>query len=491
MNNNNSFSPDGYDVLIYMSDQHTADVAGFMGDEIVRTPNLDRIARESFVFDNAYTSCPLCVPARASFMTGRLASNLGVFNNDSDFCSSEITFAHTHALKGYDSNLIGRMHFVGLDHFHGFTRRIGPDMTASYWGFPSEVREDLGDFRRPLYQKHCLEVIGSGDSPVLSYDRLIVDEALKFYEKDYDKPQMTIVGTYAPHFPYVADNERMNHYRDYFARTYKEEVRHFNLLPVDKKVQRTTKEDIIELRAAYYAMVETMDEQIGMVYDAYRTYLNRNHRKGIFIYMSDHGDQLGCMGIYGKQTFFEKSARIPLIMKIDGFDGGRIPEAVSIMDVAPTLCAINGTEEIPLAEGTSFDNLLQGDRDHGRYVVSEYYDSQISESQKAYMVFQDGWKYITYDGYEGQDMLFDLRTSREETENLASCYSQKAKEMRTLLFDTSYVSDKTEMYLKKKKNYALLGKVGACQRHLNIYTYVNPESSRFIDEKCKRPEREW
>ena len=485
------FEKNQYDVLLYISDQHTADAAGFMGDPIVRTPNLDSIASGSFIMDNAYTSCPLCVPARASLMTARMPSNISVFGNDSDFRSSEVTFAHSYALNGYDCNLIGRMHFVGMDFMHGFTRRIGTDMTPSYWGFPSEKREELGDFSRALYQKHCLEVVGSGDSIVQAYDRDVVRDAINFYKNDYDKPQLTVVGTYAPHFPYVSSEDKMEHYREYFREHYKDEVKFFDLPPVDAKVQRTTKEDIIELRAAYYAMIETMDEQIGAVYKAYREYLSRNNRKGIFIYMSDHGDQIGCMGIYGKQTFFEKSAKIPLMIRIDGVEGRRIEDAVSIMDVGPTLCDMNQTESIPLADGISFLDLIKGKSDKSRYAVSEYYDSQIKPCQKGWMVFQDGWKFIRYEGYEDKDMLFDLRASKDETENKASLYPEKLEEMRSLFKSIPYVKDHEAEYFDGKKNHRFLARVGQKQHYLNKYIFIPPKESIYIDDKFKRPHREW
>ena len=485
-------SSSGYDVLLYISDQHTADCAGFMGDQIARTPNLDRIAKKSIIFNNAYTTCPLCVPARASLMTSRIASNIGVFDNSCDYKSSEVTFAHTHALAGYDCNLIGRMHFVGMDFYHGFTRRIGKDMTASYWGYPSEKREDLGDFGRSFYQKHCLEIIGSGDSPVLSYDRDIAALAEQFYSHDYKKPQLTVVGSYAPHFPYVAPEDKMEHYRERLKEQYKDDTMHFNLPPIDAKVQITSKEDIIELRAAYYAMVEIMDEQIGAVYDKYMEYLKRNGRKGIFIYMSDHGDQLGCMGIYGKQTFFEKSARIPLIMQVDDLEGGRkIDEPVSIIDIAPTLCDLNGTEHIPLAEGKSFTDLIYGEKITDRYVISEFYDSQIAPCIRGYMVYKDKYKYIVYHGYENHELLFDLSSEREETNNIAKQNPEKCTELRNILENDWRITDHTKEFLDGKKNHFFLDKVGADQQYLNQFTYIAPETVRRIEDTKKRSRREW
>lgn len=487
-----NFNTDGrdYDVLIYISDQHTADCAGFMGDDIVRTPNLDRIAEDGFVFDNAYTSCPLCVPARASFMTSRMPSNIEVFDNSCDFRSSEVTFAHAHVAKGYDCTLVGRMHFVGLDYFHGFSRRIGKDMTPSYWGWPSEEREDLGDFGRSLYQKYCLEVIGSGDSPVLSYDREVVADALAFLEERHERPQLTVVGTYAPHFPYVGNKEKMDYYRKLLEGKYADEEMSFDLPPVDAKLQTATRDDIIELRAAYYAMVDTLDEQVGLVYDAFERQLAKTGRQGIFIYMSDHGDQLGCMGIYGKQTFFEKSARIPFVMKVMGQTGRRIAEPVSIMDIAPTLCEINGTDPIPLAEGRSFLNLLRGESEPERYAISEFYDSQIADCIRGYMAVKGGFKYIVYRGFEDKEMLFDLRdSSRSERENAASLHPELCRSFRELLSSDFRLRDHTEAFINNRKQHKLLNKAGRRMGEFNKYLYSPPVEARYIDESGKRPRR--
>lgn len=481
---------DQYDVLLYISDQHLASAAGFMGDSIVRTPNLDRIAKGSFVFDNAYTTCPLCVPARASLMTGRVPSNIGVFNNDSDYKSSEVTFAHVYALKGYDTTLIGRMHFVGLDEYHGFTRRIGKDLTPSYWGLPSEKREEFGDYGRSLYQRYCLEVIGSGDSIVHSYDRDVVSLAHEFLQEDCEKPQLTVVGTYAPHFPYVGSEDKMKYYRECFREAYKEEKKGFSLPPLDAKIQKCSKEDLIELRAAYYSMVETLDEQVGLIYDDFQEYLRRNKRKGIFIYMSDHGDQIGMHGIFGKQTFFDGSVRIPLLMKVDDMEGRRIESAVSICDIAPTLTEINNTESIPLAEGKSLCNLLKGFEESERYVVSEFYDNQINACQRGYMIFQNGWKLITYQGYEDKDLLFNLNNDRKENENVVGVYPQIARHLKDLLKKDCRIKDYTLLYLEGIKNAKILKEVGKTQRNLNNYLFIPPVESRYIDESCKRARRD-
>ena len=202
-----------YDILVFCSDQHSAGAAGFMGDPLCQTPELDRIAASGMVFDNAYTACPLCVPARAALMTARMPSRLGVFDNQGDYRSSEVTFAHLHALAGYQSVLIGRMHFVGMDFRHGFTRRLGKDFTGSYWGYSAVCRPDLREYAKGLRQQGCLELIGSGDTPVREYDRQVTAAALDYLSRDHDRPQLIVVGTYGPHFPYIADGPRMDRLR--------------------------------------------------------------------------------------------------------------------------------------------------------------------------------------------------------------------------------------------------------------------------------------
>lgn len=473
----------GYDVLLYISDQHAAACNGFMGDNVIETPFLDSLAERSFVFDNALTSCPLCVPARASLMTSRLPSRLGVFDNSCDFRSSEVTFAHLHAIKGYDCTLVGRMHFLGLDQMHGFTNRLSVDFSPNYWGYPSEKRDDMGDFGRSLYQKWCLEVVGTGDSPVLDYDRMVVDEALKYLGNNFEKPQFMVVGTYAPHFPYVADEKLVDKYIKRIGKTYRKFESEVYVPPLEAKKQEASDEKIIALRAAYYAMIETMDSQIGRVYHAYQDYLVRNNRQGIFIYMSDHGDQIGDKGFFGKQTFFDKSIRIPLIIEIPGYKGRRISSPVSIMDIGPTLCALNDTLPYPSSDGKPFTDLLYSE-DKERAVVSEYYDSSKDVCSYGRMIFADGYKLISYKGYENGDLLFDFHHDFEESENLVKQKPDVYAKLKTMLDGDERLSDRGTDYLSIKRNHQVLGLYGKDRiQSLNMCSYHVPAEVRKLRKR--------
>ena len=160
------------DVLLYISDQHAYQVQGYAGDPLVRTPNLDRIARDGVTFDRAYTAYPVCVPARMSMLTGTHSSRNGVMTNNCALNSNLATFVHCLDVSGYETVLCGRMHFVGPDQRHGFARRIAGDITQVYHNRPARVATERGVHdKTPQGGPSSLGFIGGGNSPTLEYDR--------------------------------------------------------------------------------------------------------------------------------------------------------------------------------------------------------------------------------------------------------------------------------------------------------------------------------
>ena len=125
-------------ILVLMSDQHSKRQLGCYGDPLVRTPNLDRLAYEGMQFDNAYCPSPVCVPSRMSFMTGRTPTSNRVWTNQAVLNSGIPTWAHTLTNAGYETALIGRMHFVGPDQRHGFEKRPLGEYMAVHPGAPWE-----------------------------------------------------------------------------------------------------------------------------------------------------------------------------------------------------------------------------------------------------------------------------------------------------------------------------------------------------------------
>ena len=120
------------------SDEHNARMSGFMGDKIVQTPNLDRLANQGVVFDNAYCNSPLCSPSRQSFMAGLYCHHADIWNNTASMPEDTVTWAHMLSLAGYDTSLVGKMHFNGYQKMYGFDRRPvleGNDAGESFYSY--------------------------------------------------------------------------------------------------------------------------------------------------------------------------------------------------------------------------------------------------------------------------------------------------------------------------------------------------------------------
>lgn len=422
------------DILLFFSDQHSYGLAGYAGNSIVRTPWMDRLAGEGTVMTQAMTSCPLCAPARMSLMTGQYATRIGVMDNASTFHSNQATFAHCLNAAGYETVLCGRMHFVGPDQRHGYSRRIAGDRTPLFVNQPKGGHA-YGPFHG-FEENSAIRYIGPGDSPVLAYDRYVINEALEYLMQDYDCPQFITVGIYGPHFPYTAPKDLYDYYYERVpldATNYSSYVEH----PVfDDKLHETDPEVVRAARANYYGMVEYTDRNMGRVYEAWQQYLKRNHREGIFVYISDHGDQNGQRGYYGKQTFYEDSVHIPMIFCGDSIPAGKkISSPVSLMDIGPTLCEMNGAPALPKSDGKSLMPLICGGcSDEERYVISE--DLQVL-GQGRYsigrMIRYKQWKYFEYTGFDGEERLFDCECDPMEIQNVAREHPQLVAQMKEWL----------------------------------------------------------
>ena len=127
--------------LIIMSDEHGPMFSGTYGHPIVKTPNMDRIAKEGTTFDVAYCNSPLCVPSRASFMTGKYNHKVGVYDGSSPLAVDAITWPYLLGDQGYHVALSGKMHLVGPDPLHGFEEQLSEDVHLSHSKLPVQMWE--------------------------------------------------------------------------------------------------------------------------------------------------------------------------------------------------------------------------------------------------------------------------------------------------------------------------------------------------------------
>lgn len=474
------------DILVFLSDQHSYAQQGYAGDLVVRTPNLDRIAAEGTVMENNYTAYPLCVPARMAMMTGQQASNCGVMSNFTALDSNRATFAHCLNIAGYETVLCGRMHFVGGDQRHGFSYRIAGEMTPIYANRPKAISEERGAHdRTPQGGPSCLSSIGGGNSPTLEFDRYVIEHALEYLAEDHEKPQLLFVGTYGPHHPYVAPRELYEYYLDKVDIP-EDSFDYLEHPALEGKILRDTNPEVVRaVRAAYYGMVEFEDQQIGKVYDAFQDYLKRTGHEGVFVYVSDHGDHIGTRGYYGKSTFYEQSAHTPMIFAGDGITRGkRIKGATSLIDLGPTLCELAGAPTIPEADGISLCRQLQGNLDDtSRIVVSELggeFGLRSGVFSYGQMAKQGSYKLIHFDGFDKQDVLYDLDKDPEEKDNVILKHLDVANRLRDAMQNACESRDQIYRNAERlAKNLPVLTK---CDLDVPEERWHAPECARHLPE---------
>lgn len=458
------------DILLFMSDQHSACQMSHAGG-IAHTPNMDRLAENGVSFTRTYTSCPLCVPARMSFLSGMLPTRTGILTNNDTLPDITPTFLHSLCAAGYETVLIGRMHFVGEDQYHGFAKHLAGDMTPVTWNRPVErITEERGVMRMGYAYMGALNVMGAGESPVLHYDDHVIRTALEYLAEPHDRPQFILVGTYGPHFPYVAPPELYWKYKEKIKNL--EPPEQFNeskpyiennLFLKDRQMG-ADHEKALQARAAYCGLIERTDSQLGEVQKAFRNYTKQKGHPYIFGYTSDHGDMNGMLGMYGKETFFEPSVRIPFLMEGDNIPCGTcVRQPVSIMDIGATLCELAGTE-FDAPDGISLVPLMNGALYEERLVCSQVWEhmnmiKHPNNSQNTYgvMIVKDNYKFITYDGC-ASDMLFDLGADPHERENLVEKLSVLAEELKDAALSCADPCEVAEVQAVRKRNAALFAK---------------------------------
>lgn len=447
------------DFLLYLSDQHAYQLQGYAGNPIVRTPMLDSLKKNGTVLSMAMTSCPLCVPARASLISGLLPSNNGVLFNFNSLHSDQATFLHSLTAAGYETVLCGRMHFVGPDQRHGYGKRVAGDRTPVFHnGIPNQGMKP-GTQVKGFDENSSVYYMGGGDSPVLAYDRYVTAHALSYLAGNYEKPQFLTVGTYGPHFPYVAPKKSYEHYYDKVPMDGAQKVEQEHPA-LEGKLCETDPEVVRAARAAYYGLVETTDQNVEMVYRAFRDYVERNGHEGIFIYTSDHGDMNGDRGYYGKQVFYDPSVHIPFLIEGEGIPKGKeIKSPVSLMDLGPTVCELAGAKALK-GDGRSLVPVIcKGNDESDRMVVSEQYTYvKGGGTSLGRMVRYKNWKFITYSGFQGEDQLFDcekdpgerINVIKEQPEvaGLLKTKTEEYKDYDTLMIHENWVMEQLKVLMK-------------------------------------------
>ena len=416
---------DKHNILIIMSDQHARGVTGCYGNDIVRTPNIDRLAAEGMRFTNAYTPAPLCVPCRGSFMTSRTPSRNRVWENLHILAHNIPTWPHHLAAAGYETSLIGRMHFMGTEQRYGFENRpIGEYFDKNSY----EKKPHHGALAQSRY---VVETTGKGETIYTWREEQTADAACEYLTQHAnassdDRPFAATVGLWLPHCPYVAPKELFDYYYD-----------RVDIPPVEQAQPETitrfrehrgitdiTEDEIRAARAGYFALTEFMDMQVGKILKTLQeTKLDKNT---LVIYCSDHGDLAGNHGCWWKSNYYEDSAGVPLIARLpDVIAPGSTQQAVcNLMDIGPTCVDVAGAKPMRDVDGRSLWPTLQGNHpeDWVDETFSEFCEFKYTGDSNfpSRMIRSGQWKLWAYgDEANLPPALYNLEDDPGELNDLA------------------------------------------------------------------------
>lgn len=420
-------------ILFIMADQLSALALGAYGNPIAKTPHIQSLANNGVVFQNAYCNSPLCAPSRASMLTGQLPSQIKAYDNAADFLSSTPTFIHYLRNMGYRTCLSGKMHFTGPDQLHGFEERLTTDIYPADFGWTC-------DWERPVEERfswyHNMQSVTEAGvcirSNQLDFDETVSHQAARWiYDRARDidpRPFCLTVSFTHPHDPYNIIEKYWDLYdpKD-IDNLYEDPISFENLDAHSKRIARIcgldttamTRSQVLNARRAYYGAVSYIDDKVG---ELLRTLSETGLADDtVIVFTSDHGDMLGDRGLWYKMTFFEWSARVPLIISAPGrFPDRTVEQNVSLLNLFPTLVDIGNDKTGPTdEEGISSYSLMpfleDGHEPEAAPVVAEY----LAEGTLApcFMVLKDRCKYIFSD--LDPPLLFDLEKDPGERVNLA------------------------------------------------------------------------
>lgn len=417
-------------ILFIMADQLAPQFLPIYGHRVVKTPNLDGLGERGAVFSAAYTNFPLCAPSRYSMMTGCLPSSIDAWDNAAELSAEIPTFAHYLSSLGYTTCLSGKMHFCGPDQLHGFDERLTTDVYPSdftwtpNWDEPDWVPEWF----------HTMDVVREAGtcfrSNNLDYDDEVTFQAKRYI---YDRARMAEEGPFClvvsyihPHDPYII---RPQYWDLYSTDDIDLPVVGYDAVSTDPHSERLRSQigmdraDVDEgmirnARQAYYGSISYIDEKVGELLLSLRE--SGLLDDTVVVFTADHGDMLGERGLWFKMSWFEHSARVPLIIH---FPAGITPQvsdsAVSLTDLLPTLVELGtdgkGIDYRAAMDGRSVLPQLSGAAGHDE-VIGQY-TAELTQ-EPIFMVRRGYEKFILSSG--DPPLHFDLKQDPSELHNLAA-----------------------------------------------------------------------
>lgn len=393
-------------ILLIMTDQHQANALSIMGNKDLKTPNLDKLAKNGMLFNNAYVTFPLCTPARSSIFTGKMPHSLGVNSNakgENIIAANEKELMLAHVLKeaGYDCAYGGKWHVHEADMVEGN-------------GF--EMIAPMGDIGLAEKSIEYLESKKNSDKPF-------------FLTVSYDNPHNICEWARNEPLPYGNVDKIDLHKTPELPKNHKQANDFPEVLKIEqtanKKVYPTvlySEEDWRQYRSAYYRLVEKVDAEIGKILDAVDDLgLSKNT---LIIFTSDHGDGNGSHQWNQKTALIQESVKVPFIVSYKGkIKKGKTNDKLvsNGLDLYPTITAFANLAKRNDLLGENLRTILEGKKDNSErtFVISETkFEGKQAYGTTGRTVIGKRYKYVVYNWGKNREQFFDLEKDPLEMSNL-------------------------------------------------------------------------
>lgn len=413
--------------VFFLTDDQRWDAMSCAGNEVLHTPNMDKIAEQGVRFENMFVTTSLCGPSRASFLTGKYVHNHGVRLNGEALSQEQRTFPEILKEAGYETAFVGKWHNTDLGKGRDFDYTFGFKGQGRYHN--PVISENFGQFNE--YEGHVTDVL--------------TDHAIKFLEKEHKKPFCLLLWYKAPHRSWLPATRFEGLYRDTkmpepltFNDTY--EGRPNAVKNADMKIgDFDDVPDLDSFLKNYYRTIVGVDENVGRILEALE---NLGFEKNtVVIYSGDNGFFLGEHHFFDKRLMYEPSIRVPLLVKYPKLihPGMLDQDMVLNVDIAPTILDLAGVQVPENVDGKSLKSLLQGKRIAWRSeFLYEYYEyPAVHMVRKNRGIRTERWKYIHYFEEPQEFELYDIQNDPHEVNNLYGnpAFKDVVKELRARLME--------------------------------------------------------
>lgn len=432
-------------ILLITTDQQRYDTISALGNPGIYTPHLNWLVREGITYENCYSACPICMPARATIMTGLEAHHHGLVGNDNDVypMRDHRTFPSILTEHGYQSRAEGKLHFHPMRTGYGIEHA---DLPMDYF---NEKRR---------YGKPTTRLHGVGENemePVINMmeerDTLthwIVEKSMDFLDsRDETRPFFLWTSFPKPHPPFDPLLPYWQLYQDMdldppvygdWSEDMDEMTLNFSEPTIRlNQIDRLSKQQVSQIKKAYYACITQIDYNLGLLFAKMRE--KELLENTWVIFTSDHGDMMGDHHMGAKSVHLEGSAHVPMIIKPPAafgasdrrYKGRRCQKAVTLADVMPTILNISGIPWEGQVDGTDLISYLDEGEERAVYGNCE---------DKYLFLLKDGYKYL-WSWYGGEELLFHITEDPKEACNLAAseAYRERKQSMRQELM--SYMAE--------------------------------------------------